>query len=276
MGVVEGGVAAMTVDEAAEIVWRTRQAGDRSPDALRGRLSLEQAYSVQDLVARRLVAHGDRQTGWKIAGNSPKFRELNHGATQIRGYLFASSAYPSGHRIDVARLTVSPRLESELCFIMKSALGGPDVTRDQAAAAIEAVAPAFEIPCLPAPKEGAGGVSIANLDLALCVADNAYNMGYVMGAPVEFRAGLLDLGDVRAEERRNGETTQVSRAGDAIDDHLDSLAGLARLLHAGGLAIEPGQHVMSGNCLPLVMAPGAGEVWEASFSSIGRVSVIFD
>jgi 2-keto-4-pentenoate hydratase len=264
----------MTAEEGADIVWRARLAGDRAPEALRGTLTLETAYRIQDIVAARLVAAGERQTGWKIACNSDNFRRQNNGAGPISGYLFSGGAYQTGRRIDYAALTVSPKLESELCLVMKRRLGAARVTREDAAAAIGAIAPAFEIPCLPSPKDGKT-ISIAHLDQPMCVADNAYNMGYVLGAPVPFEVGALDLADVVAQERCNGETTQQGRARDSIDDHLEALAWLAMHLHGRGLSIEPGQHVMSGNCLPAVMTASGGQHWETTFSSVGTVSIAF-
>src|SRR5262249_54463688 len=113
----------------------------------------------------------------------------------IAGYLLASRQFPSGHTSTLAALG-RPIIESELCFTMGKRVAGPGVTRDQVLPAIAAVAPAFEVVDMRTDMAA---------DMPLGVADDVAQWGYVTGTAVSPYPTNLDLGQVTAEMRRNGE-----------------------------------------------------------------------
>jgi 2-keto-4-pentenoate hydratase len=254
----------MSIDEAVEILWESARKGVYYPDALKGQLTLHEAYRVQLGVLARAQAEGEKQAGWKIGLTADAVRGP-YGVTEpVFGYLLQSRQFPSGHRFQVADL-IKPAIESELCFTLKQGLRGPGVSREQVLAALAAVAPAFEIVDLR------GNMAA---DLPLGVADNVSQWAYVTGTEVRPYPQDLDLGEVRVEVRRNGETVSQGRGVDLIDNQLQSLAWLANTLATYGVALEAGQCVISGSFTkPLTVT--RDDSWETRFSSVGTVSAVF-
>jgi 2-keto-4-pentenoate hydratase len=263
----------MEIDEAADIVWSVRQAGRRSPAELRDALTVDEAYRVQAEVTRRILAGGARLTGWKIAGNSDRFRTTYPGAEPMRGPLFDTGFVASGTVIDLAPLSVLPRLESELCFRIDRPLAGT-VSRDDVVAAVGAVWAAYEMPCVMK-ADGVDVVAAGALDLPACIADHVNNLGYVLGDVLEPYPADFPLADVFAEERCNGELSQSGVIRESVDDLLDSIAWLAAHLARSGDSIEAGQLVLGGNCLHAAVHVAPGEGWETTFSGVGSVSIEF-
>jgi 2-keto-4-pentenoate hydratase len=255
----------MTTDEAVEILWQSAQQGVYYPAALKGQLTLPDAYRVQRGVLARALAKGEAQAGWKIGLSAEAVRQVYGMSAPVFGYLLASRCFPSGHRFAHARL-INPAIESELCFTLKQGVQGPGVSPEQVLAAIGSVAPAFEI------IEFRGNMGA---DLPLGVADNVSQWANVIATAVEPYPQGLDLGQVTLEMRRNGAVVMQGRAADVIDNQLQSMAWLANALAEYGGALEAGQYIMTGSFnKPLPVAPG--ECWETHFSSVGTVTTAFD
>jgi 2-keto-4-pentenoate hydratase len=262
------------VEAAVEVVLERRRLGKRSPPSLVGELTIDEAYLVQGRVAERLMSEGAQQTGWKVGGNSPRFRNTYDNAPPMRGYLFQKEAFKSGDSIDYAALTVLPRMESEICFKFNTRLAGPKVGREEVAGAVSTISPAFEIPCVI--EAGTLDlVAAGKLDLPMCIADNSNTFLHVLGPENAWLPTPPNLEEIFVEERCNGRISQQGRARDFIDDQLESIAWLARHLDAYGLAIESGQYVLSGNCCSLATKAQQGDLWESTFSGLGKVSIDF-
>lgn len=254
----------MLPEEAGKLLWESAQQGMYYPYALQGRLTMEQAYKVQLDVLDRRLAGGETQAGWKIGLTAEAVRAVFKSSTAVYGYLLQANGEESNHEFDIEQV-LTPSLESELCFIFAKDVHGPGITPEQVAESIGAVCPAFEI------IERRGDMAA---DLPLGVADNVSQWAYVVGNPLRPYPRNLDLGNVRLELKRNGETVATGMGRDVIDNQLRSMAWLANNLAAHDKWIEAGQLVLSGSFnkpLPI----GKGERWEASFSGIGNVKCRF-
>src|SRR4029077_21251604 len=119
------------------------------------------------------------------------------------GCLLADGRLDSGHAFRASEL-IAPGFENELCLVMGADLA-PGATRDDVAAAVARIHPAFEI------IETRGDLT---RQLALALADNAQQKAFVLGAPVG-REALPELGDVEARVRINGAEVATGR-GDAV------------------------------------------------------------
>ena len=69
----------------------------------------------------------------------------------------------------------------------------------------------------------------------------------------------------------NGELVGSYTAAEVMDNPLNALAWLANHLGARGLALEPGDVVMSG-AISGLLRPKAGDTIRASFTRLGTVS----
>jgi 2-keto-4-pentenoate hydratase len=254
----------MNVVEAIDILWDSVQQGDYFPEALKGKMTLDEAYQAQLGVLARHVAAGEQHAGWKIALSGDATRQAMGIDTPAFGYLLASGHYQNGLTLQLDSI-LNPCIESELCLTLGKSLQGPGVTRDQVLDAVGQVAPAFEIVSLRG--------NLAS-DLPLGVADNIAQWGFVTGDAVVPYPKELDLANMTVEIKKNGAVEAQVRGGDTLDDQLDSIAWLANQLAKYGRAVEAGHHIMSGafvKPLPLTQ----GDRWETHFSSVGTISASF-
>ncbi len=254
----------MATQETIDLLWQSTQQWKSPAPALQKTLTFAEAYRVQLGVLARWQATGEKLGGWKIGASAEGARKALGLDAPISGYLLASRAFPNGHAFNHAALQ-RPIIESELCFTISSRLAGPGVTKAQVLDAVSAVAPAFEVVDMRLDMRA---------DMPLGIADDVAQWGYVTGAALTPYPKALDLGQVRVEMKRNGETLEHVLGKEVIDNQLDSIAWLANHLAEHGLALEPGQKIMSGSFTkPTPIAQG--DRWESSFSGIGNVSATF-
>jgi 2-keto-4-pentenoate hydratase len=254
----------MNSQEATEVLWQSAKHWSPPAATLRKALTLADAYRVQLGILARWQETGEKLGGWKIGLSAEGARKMFGLQAPISAYLLASRHFASGHTFTHAALG-RPIIESELCFTIGQRLRGPGVTREQVLAAVSAIAPAFEVVDMRVDMRA---------DMPLGVADGVAQWGYVTGTALTPYPTDLDLGQVRVEMQKNGAVVEHVTGKDVIDNQLDSIAWLANHLAGYGLALEPGQHIMSGSFTkPTPIAKG--DRWESFFSGIGNVSATF-
>ena len=251
----------MDVDALVERLWAARQAGDYCPSWLNGALSLDEAHAVQLGLLARKLAQGERLAGWKVGLTGNRARTAMGIDARPFGHVLASRALRSGARLGVAAIA-RPSIEPELCFTIGERLAGRDVSRDTVASRLARVAAGYEIN-----ERRPGSV---RPDFGATVTDCLTQWGIVEGDGVDLRSAG-DLNDVRCTLVRNGEKVYEGRSRDELDDHLESLRRLVGTLSAHGLALEPGQKVITGAFTRFNAAPE--EHWRASYDGIGDVEV---
>jgi 2-keto-4-pentenoate hydratase len=251
------------VDQAIDAFWECAQRRTPPRPEWMKRLSREEAYRVQLGLLARYAKAGDRQAGWKV-GLTSKAMQVQQGVHEpVLGFLLASGERPSGTRFQFAEL-INPGFENELCLTVGRTLRGPGVGTEQAAAALSAMAPAFEI------IEKRGDFAA---DLNVSLADNAQQRAYVTGAAVPVPAGF-DLAAVSVEIVVNGASAERAMGREVLGTPAASIAWLANKLDEFGLALEAGMKVMSGSFTrqyPLK----AGDRIEARFEPVGTVRAEF-
>jgi 2-keto-4-pentenoate hydratase len=227
----------------------------RAYDGLDSRDGLPLQLALADLWRR----DGEEVGGWKIAWTSRGARDRGGPGFRPFGFILASRILPSGAAL--ARDAVpGGALEPEICVTIGTRLAGPDVTVEEARAAVESVAPAFEVISHRLPD---------GLSLAARIGNGLNNWGLVVGAAQP--AGIA-LDSVPVELRRDGELlgTGISDPG-TVDDPYLSLTRVTRELHANGLALEPGQRVITGSIT--ASAKVEAGTYEATFGPLGTVAV---
>jgi len=254
----------MNIQEAINLLWPSAQQWAPPAAALQKTLSLTDSYRVQLGVLARWQAAGETLAGWKIGASAAAARKMLGLQAPMSGYLLASRQLSSGQSFHHAALR-RPVIESELCFTLGKRLAGPGVDSNQAASAVSAVAPAFEVVAMRADMRA---------DMPLGVADDVAPWGYVTGTARSPYPRALDLGQIGVEMKRNGETIEQVLGNDVIDNQLDSIPWLANHLAQYGMALEPGQRIMSGS-FPKPTPIAKGDRWESIFSGVGNVSATF-
>jgi 2-keto-4-pentenoate hydratase len=244
--------------EAVAAVFEAAAArGEYFPQDWAGRLAIDDAYRI---VLARLRLRGVQRVGWKVGLTARAIQEQFGVHEPVFGCLLADGLKHSGHVFRSDEL-IEPGFENELCIAL-----GRDVpagaTRDDVAAAVARVHPAFEI------IETRGDLT---RQLSLALADNAQQKAFVLGPPVAPGA-LPELSQVEARVSINGAEAATGR-GDAVLGHpYNSVTWLAAKLAEFGEKLRAGDYIMSGSFtrqFPL----GRGDRVECAFTGIGNVSV---
>lgn len=202
-----------------------------------GDLSL--AYAVQDKVVERFRTAGrGRPAGWKIGLTSARmqaFVGLDH---PLAGIILDSSVMQSPAGVSLAgygRLG----LECEIALRTGRALPPRSTAlgREEAAALVATVAPAFEL------VDDRAAV-YDGLDAFSIIADNGWSAGAVLGPELTV---WPDLAACTGSFSVDGAVVEQGRGADALGHPLEALIWLAAHLGARGEALPAGSLVMTGS-----------------------------
>ena len=226
-------------------------------------LSLEEAYAVQDRVREALVAGGDQVAGWKAAFTNAGLQQTYGTTEPVCGFLLAGGVLGNGVAVSMSRF-VSPIVEAEIAFVMRTDLAGPGVTPPRALRAVEGALPALELPDFRMSGKPIG------TDL---VADGIFANAIVLGSGIT-PVTNLDLALEGLVYEMNGAIVATNTAAEVLGNPLSSLVWLANHLGSRGLGLRAGDVVMTGSISQL-LRPKAGDTVRATYTRLGSVSVRF-
>ena len=227
-------------------------------------MTLADAYAVQDALRRLRLGHGEHLSGFKAGMTAPaRMRQL--GIEQpVFGYLTAQSQVADDATVGIATLA-QPRIEAEIGFVMKSALGSADCDADAVLAATTLVVPAIEII--------GNRYADFRFDLRDVVADNVSAAHYVAGRTPCPPAGL-DLAALEVEIEKNGEVVAHGSGAAVLGHPAAAVAALVRHLAARGEQLPAGSFVLSGATADAI-AVQAGDRIVSRVRGLGTVAVRF-
>lgn len=187
-------------------------------------LSLRQAYAVQDEVVRLRVAQHEQVVGYKLGCLGPKIRRQFGMDGPIRGVVFADQLHVSG-------ATISGGAYANL------AIEGEMALRIGANGEIAGAFPVIELHhfVFRAPQKS----------LQELIANNGLNAGAVLPAiedPLESWGGK----ESRLEITINGKPTDTAELWGLAGGPAATLSWLRQNLAESGLALQPGQIVLTG------------------------------
>lgn len=233
-------------------------------------MGMDDAYAVQNAIYRAKLAQGRTVIGWKIGLTSKAMQYALNIDIPDSGILFDDMLFADGATIPKGRF-IQPRIEAEIAFVMKSAIGGADVTRDDVLAATDYVAPSLEI--LDTRIQRLDPTSGKARTVFDTISDNAANAGVVLGS-ARHAPDAFDLRWVGAITTRNGEVEETGLGAGVLNDPVESVVWLARRMAQYGQSIAPGQIILSGSFIRPVECPSATQI-HADFGPFGAVSVNF-
>lgn len=249
------------IEAAVDVVWQGLESGAVDGARLTGKLDLHDGLRVQLGVLQRHLQRGERLAGWKVGMTSGPARDAMGPGFRPFGFVLASRTFESGARLKRSEIP-GCGIEAELCFRIGATLGGDDTTPERAAAAVAALSPAFEINARRIAGASDDGVRLA---------DDLSQWGIVVGPEIAPVPSALDFDALQVELFGDGMRTGAALGRDVMDPHYLSLARLARLLGSFGLALEPGQRVITGAYTrQQVRGPGH---WRGDFGALGAVEV---
>jgi 2-keto-4-pentenoate hydratase len=246
----------------AQRLWGDIQRGDHFPGWLADQLDLEAALAVQVALLGEQRRSGEFLSGWKVGLTSERARQALGSDTRPFGYLLASHTFRSGAQVDASAIRHGS-IEPEFLFTIGARLAGPDLGPADVRAGTARVAAGFELN-----ERRPGSV---RPDLALMATDRMTQWGIVEGDGVDPAGIDGSLDDVRVRLSCDGVERLAVRGGDEVDDHWTSIARLVAVLDRHGLALEPGQKVITGGLSRFDLAPG--QRWRAEFDGVGAVEV---
>lgn len=218
-------------------------------------ISLAEAYDVQRALIDLRVGRGARRIGMKM-GFTSRAKMIQMGLSDLIWGRLTSDMLIEDGGID-ALFHIHPRVEPEICFLLRKPLSGP-VTPMAALAAVEAIAPALEI------------IDSRYLDfkfsLADVIADNASSSAVVVGA---WHSPAIDFSNLGLVMEVDGWPVEIGSTAAILGHPLRSLCAASRLVAEAGETLEAGSIVMAGGATAAVaISPGASV--RCDMQSLGR------
>ncbi len=233
-------------------------------------MEMDDAYAIQNAIYRAKLAEGRKTIGWKIGLTSKAMQYALNIDIPDSGILFDDMLFSNGASVPKGRF-IQPRIEAEIAFVLKSPLGGADVTRDDVIAATDYVAPSIEI--LDTRILRVDPKTQQTRKVYDTISDNAANAGIVLGSE-RHAVDAFDLRWVGAITSRNGEVEETGLGAGVLNDPVESVVWLARRMAQYGQSIEPGQVILSGSFIRPVECPSGSNIF-ADFAAFGSVEVSF-
>ena len=256
----------MNYQQYADKLWEAEQERrqitrltDEVPD-----MTVEDAYRIQLLNAKRRLDRGERLIGMKIGLTSQAMQKMLNVDVPDYGHLFDSMLLTNGQVCHVDQL-IQPRAEGEISFCLQKTLKGPGVTVADVYEATKYVVPSIEIVD--------SRIQDWKIKLQDTVADNGSSARLMVGSamtPIE-RVDMKLTGMVM---EKNGELINSGCAAEVWGNPAAAVAALANMLSDFGIELKAGSIVMAGALTGMIPVE-AGDVVTASFHGMGSVTVKF-
>lgn len=230
----------------------------------------DEAYAIQSqFVARRATTLGP-VTGYKIALTTAAMRAMVGLGDSIAGDMMENSIRRGNSRVradDYVRLIVEFEIALELGEDLP-AIGAP-YDRKRVAQAVSAVMPAIELA-----DDRSADYSQLPQNVLMLIADNAWNEGAVLGAPVRDWQGI-DLAALQGFATINGANVGSGHGRDALGHPMEALAWVANNLASRGFGLWRGDVVITGS-LVTSKFPKAGDLVRFEAGALGAVELQVD
>jgi 2-keto-4-pentenoate hydratase len=228
--------------------------------------TIDDAYRIQEALCELLIQDGQGEVaGYKIALTSQAMQQMCGVDHPLAGVILSSLVHRSPAQLPISRFV---RLGVEFEVAVELGADLPDAagphTRASVAAAVAACMPAFEL-------VEDRNADYANLDAFGLIADNCWNGGNVLGAPVSDWQ-RLDLENTPTRLWINDEPAGEGRTGDAMGHPFEVVAWVANLLNRRGKQLERGMIVMTGSSITTKF-PAAGDVLRFAIDGMGEVEL---
>ena len=223
-----------------------------------------EAYAIQAAIE---TTSGGKLFGWKIAATSEAGQKHINVGGPMAGRILSETVIADGGTASMAGNEMRVA-EPEFAFRMQIDLPPRDAlySVQEVLDAVDTLHPAIEIPDSRfSDFVGAGAEQI--------IADNACAHLFVLGAPTETNWRALDLVEHKPVIKLRGQQ-YIGHGKNVLGDPLIALTWLANELRELGLTLRSGEIVTTGTCRP-PLPIHSGDLFEADFGAIGKVSVRF-
>ncbi len=228
------------------------------------RLSLAQAYQVQDGVAAARVQHGAKVVGWKVGCTSAAIRQQFGLTEPISGKVLMPDVFQSGDRIPAASF-VDCAVEPELVFRLGAEIH-MDMSDEQMLGALDGVCAGIELHNY---RFRYGKPTQQEL-----IASNGIHAGLVL-QPMLPLDPSWDLPSEKVSVLVNGQVKASGTCREIMGSPLRSIRWLAHHASSRGERLQAGQLIIPGSAVALVRV-AAPDTIEARFASLASCFVTLD
>jgi len=233
-------------------------------------MTMDEAYAVQKCWVDRKVAEGQRIIGYKIGLTSRAMQSAMKIDEPDYGVLLDEMVFADGVDIDISQFC-DPRIEVELAFILKDRLQGENVSLFDVLNATDYVVPALEI--IAARSFRVHPDTGYTRTIYDTISDNAANAGIIMGGrPI--KPDSVDLRWCGALFYLNGVLEETGLAAGVLNHPANGICWVAKRFAPHGVALEPGQVILSGSFTRPVSIK-AGDTVHADYGLLGGISCRF-
>jgi 2-keto-4-pentenoate hydratase len=221
-------------------------------------ITLTEAYEIQKLSIDQRLNRGEKLVGYKMGFTSRAKMEQMGVDDLIWGRLTNAMLIEADQSIDLSKY-VHPRAEPEIAFKLKIPLSGI-VTKAQALAAIDAIAPAIEVI----------DSRYRNFKFSLedVVADNCSSSGFVIGS---WQSKDSNIDGLAIDLQVNGTVVASGSSNDILDHPLNALVEAARCIGEVGEELKAGQIILAGAATAAIaLAPN--QTISANVAELGSCS----
>ena len=226
-------------------------------------LGMDDGYDIQRELMTLILADGDTVIGHKVGVTSLPMQRMLGVDSPDYGPVLSSTVYRDGDTVPLSRF-IAPKIEAEIVFVLGAPLRGPDVTVEQARAAISGAYAGLEIVD--------SRIEDWRIKLADTVADLASNGAMALADEVVPFGELPDPRLVGMVLTRNGELVDTGAGAAALGDPVAVVAWLANVLGRNGVGLGVGHLVMTG-ALHAAVPMAAGDEFVAEFDRLGTVRI---
>jgi len=224
-----------------------------------------EAYAIQAALENHSAGN---LFGWKIAATSEAGQKHINVDGPMAGRILSQTVLPDGGTASMAGNEMRVA-EPEFAFRMATDLPprSSPYSMQQILDAVATLHPAIEIP-------DSRFADFASAGAAQIIADNACAHLFVLGAPSTANWRSLDLVEEKPVITLRGRQF-IGHGKNVLGDPRIALTWLANELSQLGVTLRTGQIVTTGTCHPPLPIQ-SGDLFDADFGAIGRVSVRFE
>lgn len=224
-----------------------------------------EAYAIQGRIENY---SSGRLFGWKIAATSEAGQKHINVDGPMAGRILPETVIPDGGTASMAGNEMRVA-EPEFAFRMAADLPPrpSPYSAQEVLAAVGTLHPAIEIP-------DSRFADFISAGAAQIIADNACAHLFVLGAPTTSNWRTLDLVEEKPVIALRGKQ-YTGHGKNVLGDPVIALTWLANELRQLGVTLKAGEVVTTGTCHPPLPIQ-SGDMFEADFGVIGKVSVAFD
>lgn len=223
-------------------------------------LTIDQAYKLQNQLAKAILAKGDKVGGFK-AGLTSEATQKRFGVDRaLLGPLFKSGELSDGAVVnpkDYVRLFI----ETEVGYVAGAKIDKPVKDVEALKKSIKEVFPAVELPDMRFDD-------MKNLKGPDIVVDVIGSSKYIVGKRVP--ANTVDVSTVVVTLNMDGNEVNKGKASDALGNQWDALLWLVNGAVAQGWTVEPGQVFITGALGNMI--PGKPGKYEGNYGPLGTLS----